>query len=43
MSRISQRQYAARLGVSHVYVNRLVREGTHGAAASDASRPPAIA
>ena len=27
VSRVSQRQYAARCGVSHVYINRLVREG----------------
>jgi len=27
MARISQRRYAQRVGVSHVYINRLVREG----------------
>lgn len=27
MARISQRRYATRVGVSHVYINRLVREG----------------
>lgn len=27
MERISQRRYAARIGVSHVYINRLVRAG----------------
>lgn len=27
MPRLSQRRYAARIGVSHVYINRLVRQG----------------
>ena len=27
MTRMSQRRYAARIGVSHVYINRLVHEG----------------
>ena len=27
MTRVSQRRYAARIGVSHVYINRLVHEG----------------
>ena len=27
MSRMSQRRYAARIGVSHVYIGRLIRQG----------------
>ena len=27
MTRMSQRRYATRMGVSHVYINRLVHDG----------------